>query len=790
MNYIEHVYTDVNAGLLDSAFIYREGLNRQIQNLLEIDDKEFLIDDRLLKNLEKAIIIGNATYTNTDADILPIEDGVWDMMVEKYRKFIPDDSYPVGFKPTEIKRTSVDEYVIEKKKLFSHIEDDEVEKFKKMLYADEILFPRYDDSYTNYIVKPLFEKLDGYANITKRMTDTFHNHPDLVGTFDKCKFVLNAQAREKGVENNPNVRIMERDFFQPLLEAGLINMTDEITMIATIKYDGISVEADVNDRVISARTRGDAVEGKATDITPILGDYRFPKTAPGFSYNSESNTIGMKFEAIINNFNLVKLNQEKGYNYKNCRTAMTGIIGSSDGYKYRELITLVPISTDVKNENGEMIDRLAEIEYLNQYYTRDQLLRYAVLSGNYTSLLFQIKRFVEEAEFARTYLPFMYDGVVFEFYDYNIRKRLGRDNAMDRYKCAVKFNPLVKSTIFRRYEYTIGQDGTITPMICYDPIEFFGTTHPNSSGHSYNKFKSLDLHVGDIIDVTYINDVITYVTKPDNSHNRANANQPYTELDSFPTRCPACGSEITISDSGKSAKCPNIMCPERTVQRLTSSLARLGVVNFGEETVRELGYNSLYQFFASSVDDFEKLGENNKVEFKRQLDLISNTPLQDYKLFGSLGFNNIAEKTWKLIFNNAHWKELINGIFNGTITTDSFPNIKGIGPATIKTILEECEYFHDDIVYLTDKIDIVSTYGDSSISKQIRFTGCRDKQLEQLLTGMGYDCDGNSGVTKSTSILLVPYEGYNQGGKYAKAVKYGINIVPIQKFKDNMNQYL
>ena len=76
------------------------------------------------------------------------------------------------------------------------------------------------------------------------------------------------------------------------------------------------------------------------------------------------------------------------------------------------------------------------------------------------------------------------------------------------------------------------------------------------------------------------------------------------------------------------------------------------------------------------------------------------------------------------------------------------------------------------------------------IQTEIRFTGCRDKQLEQLLTGMGYDCDGNSGVTKSTSILLVPYEGYNQGGKYAKAVKYGINRIPIQKFKDNMNQYL
>lgn len=785
MNVIRHVYTDVNAGLLDSAFKFRKELNEQIIQLLEYgNDTEWLTDDRLMEDLRQAIIIGNATYNNCSGDILPIEDGIWDKMVEKYRRYTPDDSYPVGFKPIEdIKQyEDIKEYK-EKKRLFSYVSDEDKEMMQKMMFSDAILSPNYETG-SKYIVKHLFERTSGY--VPKRLIDTPHNHPDLVGTFDKCKFVLNAQAREKGMEDDPSVRIMERDFFKPLLDAGIIDQTTEFTMIATIKYDGISVEADVSDRVLSARTRGDAVEGKATDITPILGGYRFPKVEPGFIAN---NPIGMKFEAIINNFNLSKLNFERGKDYKNCRTAMIGIVGASDGFLYRDLVTLVPISTDFKDENGKPLDRLVEIEFLNNYYTRDQLLRYTVISGNYSSVLFQIKKFTEEAEFARSYIPFMYDGVVFEFYDEYIRDTLGRDNAMDRYKCAIKFNPLTKLTIFRGYYYTIGQDGTITPMICYDPVEFFGTTHPNSSGHSYQNFKKLDLHEGDIIEVTYRNDVITYVTKPDNSHNRKNALNPYTGNDSFPVVCPACGTDIEISKSEKSARCPNFNCPERCVQRLTATLAKLGVVNFGEETVRALGYTKLHQLLSSDVENFAILGENNKVELRRQLDYIMKKPIEDYKLFGSLGFNNMADKTWQLIFNYIDWEDLVNGILDGVITQDSFPIIRGVGPATRDIIFGEWKYFEDDIMYCINAFNIISSYGKAP-SKQIRFTGCRDHELESKMKAAGYDCDGKSGITKNTDILLVPYDGYNEGNKIMKAKKYGIRIVPIQDFANNPDQYL
>ena len=74
---------------------------------------------------------------------------------------------------------------------------------------------------------------------------------------------------------------------------------------------------------------------------------------------------------------------------------------------------------------------------------------------------------------------------------------------------------------------------------------------------------------------------------------------------------------------------------------------------------------------------------------------------------------------------------------------------------------------------------------------QIRFTGFRDREVEALLNKQpGIDCDGDAGVTKSTAILLVPMKGYNQGSKCAKAIKYGVPIVPVQEFLDDPSKYI
>ena len=107
---------------------------------------------------------------------------------------------------------------------------------------------------------------------------------------------------------------------------------------------------------------------------------------------------------------------------------------------------------------------------------------------------------------------FAYDGIVVSYMDKNIINALGRENHVNKYSVAIKFNAMVRTTRFRGYQYTIGKNGVITPMIMFDPVEFNGTIHNLASGHSYERFKALALKYGDLIDVTYVNDVMPYVS--------------------------------------------------------------------------------------------------------------------------------------------------------------------------------------------------------------------------------------------------------------------------------------
>ena len=785
---LQDIYNCLCNGMIGPAYSYREQINNRAVQLLQ---KESLTKEEVY-DLKTIIDIGNITYNNLDNEILPIDDSLYDLLIEKYRRYTPDDSYPVGGKPVQFKDKNIsilssENKSKEKEELMVRVTEEEKS------YASQMFYP---ELMNNNPIRPIsFEPkkiLEIDSAESKRIRDTSHNHPDLVGTFDKCKHVLISEAREKGVDKNANVRIVERDFFGPLLQEGIINTTTEFTMIAELKYDGISVEADVSDHVISARSRGDTGEGVASDITSLLEGYNFD--------NGISEVIGMKFEAIIQYQSLLDINRIQNTDYKNCRTAMSGLTSNSFGRKFRDYITLVPIATDVIGDDGWPLDRIAELEFLNKYYSTGIPINYTVMSGNYYSILYQMDRYVKEAEFARKYSPFMYDGVVFEFYDRNIRHMLGRSKAIDRYKVAVKFDPMKTQTIFRYYDYTIGKDGSLTPMLHFDPVVFIGTVHDKSSGHSFNRFKELDLHVGDIIDATYVNDVMVYITKPRNTHNEKNSKKPHTVLDSFPTTCPCCGTQLLISDSGKSVKCPNLYCHEREIKRMADTLDKLGVKNFSEETVRTLNMTHLYEYLYADIDKFEKLGPNDKHNLYDQIQNIKGTPTNDYKIFGALGFDNMAIKTWRLIFMEMtvkdffHWYQEFDGDLSNFST--QLKAIKGIGPTSVSTLVNELPYFMDDIEAILNNMSIIDSNKLSKVyQKQIRFTGCRDEQLTEQLSKLGYDIDGDAGVTKKTDILLIPYDGYTKysksgNSKYEKAIRYGIPMIPINDFRNNPNRYL
>ena len=736
-----------------------------------------------IEQLKYIIMSCNILYNRTDMTVLPIEDGFYDLLLEKYKVY--DQNFQVGSAVVEMRNFAENDLDYSQKVATSPI------RFIEPIERDEVHQEMWDGIMRNGL--PRLNKDDFRKcpisfigeDITKRTHDTEHNHPSLVGTLDKAKFIFVKDAREAGVLEDTNVKILERDFFQDHIDKGIISPNQEITICCELKYDGISVEADCGLEVISARTRGDTGIGEAADISPILKGYPFHHAGAMIG----EKPIGVKFEAIIKKGNLEKFNQLRGRTYVNCRSAIVGLFGSSDAYKFRDLITLVPLAID-RDDVPQIQSRYEEIQFMNELFrSHGEYLRYCIFTGTVEQVLYYIKAFWDEAKIARDYLDFMYDGIVVSYMDENIRQRLGRKNHINKFSMAVKFDPLEKQTTFRGYTYEVGQHGNITPMIHYDPVEFIGTIHTKSTGASYNRFMELGLKYGDFINVKYVNDVMPYVSRVECEHNRNNPN-PIIE---FPKVCPVCGTPLELSDSGKSATCPNNDCPARSITRMTNMFAKLNIKGFAEAAFKAINEDHLYKLFNHDRDFYvNTLGEADGNRFANILNDLRINAIQDYIVLGAIGFTGIAHKKWQSILQQVSLKELYSMYTTAGYSVDEFRYhliniIPNIGEVTAWTIAKEFEFFLKDIEEILTW-DLVESKGFAYTKAQIRFTGCRNKQLSERLCNAGYDADDSSSASKKTDILLVPYEGF-QSSKVSK-VSEKCKIIPIQEFIDNMDKYI
>lgn len=756
---IIHELISGNLNVLNPSNIQK--VSEEAIRILEKQD----LDNYDQMNAGMIISMSQIVYNNTDRAILFLDDGIYDLLLEKYKKY--NSNFQVGAPVVHF-----DQYGEESNQeiiLPMEFLEDSDNFIKESLFYDDL---SKQVPISCRVFKDNIDRNSGRI-ISKKNINVPHMYPKLVGSLDKCKFTLNKEAMERDVFEDENVKIFERDFLAKHLQMGLIDMNTPFEMIAELKYDGISVEADVTNKILSARSRGDANNDIAADLTPILGGYVFPN-APVIPDNE---AFGMKFEAIITYADLDRMSKLRGKGYKNSRNGIIGLFGSSDAYDYRDLITLIPLATSIED-----IDRVTEIEFLNKYYNSGEYLRYSILRGTYTEILFQVYRFVKEAETLRNIMPFMYDGVVISYRDPKIIKALGRENSINKYSMAIKFNPLVREAIFTGYSYTIGQDGTVTPMIHYTPVEFYGTIHTKSSGHSLKRFNELQLACGDILQIEYTNDVMPYVTKPEVQNNFSNPNPPIP----FPTHCPCCGTELVVSSSGKSIVCPNSSCPERIVSKMANMMSKLNLKDFGEETFRALKTSSFHQLINYTYDDLKQLGPVTAEKLLDRINEIKTEPIYDYKIMGSIGFTGIAMETWRKILNIIPLNDVI--FMDDLSLTDALSKIKGIGPKTICTIIVDRDVLKDDLNAIAAMHNIILSYGQKQ-GKTVRFTGCRpDQDLYNYLTSLGCDARPDAGVNKTTDVLVVPYIGFSS----SKTNKIGDQtvVVDMAAFKSNPSAYV
>ena len=705
--------------------------------------------------------VSEIMYNNTSLTILPLDDGVYDQLLVAYKRY--DPNFQVGAKPIAFKEYDQKQNTAQEKKLlYRAITSREKEN---NLFIEDILkqnTPMSD-------IRPRTLYTLRRPPITKRLINTKHNYPELVGTLDKCKFVLNNDAYAQGVIDNPSVQVFERDFIHPCLVTGVIEPEEEFQMIGELKYDGVSVEAEVcGDKIISALSRGDTADDVATDLTPILSGYKF--------YNASKVptdiSFGIKFEAIITLRNLELLANLRGKHYKNARNAIIGLFGSSDAYRYIDYITLIPLSTSLK------MDRIDELIFLNKYYSCGQYNRFSVFYGNYQSILFQVKQFTEAADLSRKVLPYMIDGVVISFTDPLKKSLLGRANSVNKYQMAIKFNPKEVRTIFLGYSYNIGKSGEVIPMVHFKPAEFIGTVHTKQTVHSFQRFKELSLCIGQEIDVKYVNEVISYITKPDTPHNRYIAETVGPE--SFIDTCPFCGSKIEISDSMKSARCPNIHCHERKIMRMVDMIDKLGFKDFSEETVRDLDLTEFSRLVTPYDRDYlvSVLGPVTAAKFAECQNNLLVNPIPDYKIMAALSFEVMAEEKWKRILKQYSLSYLFS--ISQFQLTDCLGKIKGVGPETISAVVEGFANYRDDVKFVMSNLHVINSSEVAELPK-VAITGMRDPSIIEMLRSQGYDCSDKYGVTKEI-VMLITNDYNSTSGKMEKAKKYGIPIMTVSDF--------
>lgn len=599
--------------------------------------------------------------------------------------------------------------------------------------------------------------------IEKGSRNRSHEH-DLCGTLDKCKYTLDNEARADGRYDDNSVMIFERDFLAKHIQQGFVNPND-IHLIVSLKYDGISVENTiVNNTIVSSCSRGDMLNNEARDLTPLFGGMQFERATGRFK--TDKSGIGVKFEYIITDYNKQRLERATGVTYANKRNAVIGLIGRLDARQFRDYLTPIPLESTLglfHNDFNEVFGmggfgRIDEINFLNQFFNKGIDLKWTYIHGDYTSVLFQLNNFVREAEYMRDFMPFAYDGVVVEYAQTSVRKNLGKLNSIPRYAIAIKFNPAVRYSTFTGYSFSVGQSGVIVPMAHFEPVEFFGAIHNKTTVHSLKRFNNLRLKRGEKVKLTLNNDVIVYLHKlPAEMQDPGVLLGQYEE---FPNVCPSCGKPLYESDSGDTAYCLNIACPERCIARVANFLAKMNIRDFSDATVKALNITNLTKLFSLEYDKVKAILGGDVIASKlfQRIEELKTTPYPDYRIIGSVGFSNIAIATWKTILQHYEIQRLLMCIPE---EIQCLSGIKGIGPKSVQTILQELPFFIDELKLLFSILNVVYTPllgNQQDRPRQVVFTGFRDPSVEQQLEKLGFEIKPN--VTNDTMFLVVPYIGF------------------------------
>ena len=561
-----------------------------------------------------------------------------------------------------------------------------------------------------------------------------------------------------------------REFDARVREAGV-----SPEYVVEAKIDGLSVSLEYENGVfVRGSTRGDGVVGE--DVTENLATIRdIPHTlhgAPEF--------LEVRGEVYMPHAAFLALREQQELEdktpFKNPRNAAAGSLRQKDA-KITASRGLSIFVFNLQRVQGREFSRHSEtLDYIKSLGFPVSP-RYNVYHSIEDAIA-EIQRIGE----MRGTLEFDIDGAVIKVNDLAARSALGSTNKFPRWAIAFKYPPEVKESVVRDIEVTVGRTGALTPTAVFDPIFLAGTSVARANLHNGDIIGSLDVRIGDTIQVRKAGDIIPEVI---GVARHGEGTVPYR----MPDRCPSCGAPVVHLEDEAALRCVNPECPAQALRNLIHFASRnaMAIDGLGEAVARQLIDKGLVHTVADlytltreqilTLDKFKAKSAGNllaAIENSRKNNL-------DKLVFG-LGIRNIGDKAAALLAEHFGSMEKLR-----QASAEQVSSIDGFGGVMAQSVVEffAKEGTGDLLEHLAQAGVNMEWHGEKKgtalAGKTVVVTGTLPtlsrQEAEALIVRNGGKASGS--VSRRTAYVLA---GEAAGSKLTKAQTLGIPVIDEAEF--------
>lgn len=564
--------------------------------------------------------------------------------------------------------------------------------------------------------------------------------------------------------------------------------TTELEFMVECKIDGLAIALTYEEgQFVRGATRGDGTIGE--DITTNL------RTIQSIPLKlREAVSVEVRGEAYMPKEVFKTLNdqrEEKGLvPLANPRNAAAGGLRQINPKAVAERKLNVFIYGAVYNEDF-MVESQAELfNQLSDLGLRTNPFRRLCRSPQ------EVMEFIHDIEETRHDLPYEIDGVVIKVNSVAMQAQLGYTVKAPRWATAYKFKADVQQTILREVEWTVGRTGVVTPTAIMDPVSLAGTTVQRASLHNIDLIESLDVRIGDTVEIHKAGDIIPEILNVVLSE-RPTDSKPLL----IPDTCPRCDTELVRLNEEVAIRCVNPLCPAQKLAKLIhfSSRNAMNIIGLGEKVIEHLinldMVSDASDLYSLEWEEFLKLPntkETSAQKYFKAIETSKNNSLE--RLLFGLGIRHVGAKAAQLIserFGN------IEAIQNAS--EEDIESIEGIGPMISQAVVDYFDMPETEALILRlQDAGVNTTYlglTHQELSSQESFwaqktvvlTGAMEQltrsQAKERLEQLGAKV--TSSVSKKTDYLIA---GEAAGSKLTRAQELGIEILDEDEFLEKLKE--